>query len=68
MAEEKRVEADKDGKRVLNNEQFRAVEKVSNRVMQELRHAANGRADFGGDVQAWLKKKEWKLIRMASEF
>ena len=20
------------------------------------------------DVQAWLKKKEWKLIRMASEF
>ena len=53
MAEEKRVEADRDGKRVLNNEQFRAVEKVSNRVMQELRHAANGKADFGEPLR-WL--------------
>ena len=47
------MEADKDGKRVLNNEQFRAVEKVSNRVMQELRHAANGKADFGEPLR-WL--------------
>ena len=47
MAEEKRMEADKDGKRVLNNGQFRAVEKVSHRVMQELRHATNSKADFG---------------------
>ena len=51
--EKKKKEVNEEGRPVLNKEQFKAVEKVAKRVMQELRHAANGQVDFGEPLR-WL--------------
>ena len=49
----KKKEVNDEGRRVLNKEQFKAVEKVAERVMRELRHAASGKVDFGEPLR-WL--------------
>ena len=51
--DKKRTEVNEEGRLVLNTEQFKAVEKIAKRVMQELRHAANGDVDFGEPLR-WL--------------
>ena len=51
--DKKKTEINEEGKQVLNKEQFKAVQKVAKRVIQELRHAANGKVDFGEPLR-WL--------------
>jgi hypothetical protein len=49
----KKVERNERGKLVLNALQYTAVEKVAERVMEELRQAASGSMDFGEPLR-WL--------------
>ena len=53
MDQEKSHQVNDAGKLVVNAEQFQALQQVSHRVIQELRHAANGSHDFGEPLR-WL--------------
>ena len=49
----KKRERNNEGKLVVNAEQYQALRKVALRVMDELRHAADGTLDFGEPLR-WL--------------
>ena len=51
--EERNTEGVKKGELVVNAEQYEALRKVALRVMDELRHAADGKLDFGEPLR-WL--------------